>query len=123
MTIDRAAICPKCRLDHEAAENAQGKTLEIKASDLCADCKRALGIQGRAKRGTKMKRGRKAGKAPRLSKETRAFIKGVIRSGKKAVKLQAKADKLQARVDEMRERAARERADIEALKKAVKDQL
>ncbi len=68
-----------------------------------------------------MKKGRKG---PRLDKETKSFIKRILRSGVKADKLEAKSDKLEARtqkkIEDLREQAAGIRAGIKALKEAVK---
>ena len=62
-----------------------------------------------------------AGKPAKLDKETKKFIKHLVKSGKKAAKLEAKADKLQARADDLRDQAATMKAGMEALKAAVED--
>jgi hypothetical protein len=118
--IDIKKVCPKCRMDHEAMEKSTGVVSEITKDELCLDCKRLLGLKP-AKGARKMKRGRKAVKAPKLDKETKGFIKSILRSGKKAEKLEAKAEKYELRADELREKAEAMRARIDALKEAVEN--
>jgi hypothetical protein len=134
--IDPAGLCPKCRLDHEAQEKLNGKAMPVIVTSLCIDCKRQLGLTGPKFAGEEgentMKKGKrkytrragkaiKSGKTPKLDRETKKFIKNILKSGKKAEKLEAKANKLQDRADELREKAAGMKAGIDALKKAVQD--
>ena len=127
--IDVAGLCPHCRLDHEATEKALGKKMPVTEDELCNDCKIKLGFK-EPKGEPEMKTGKrkytrradaetKTGKKPKLDKETKAFIKNLLRSGKKADKYEKKADKLQDRADELRTSAEKARAGIEALKRAV----
>ena len=124
-------LCPKCQIDHSVREKSQGVGLLVEISELCTDCKKRLGFKIKAGRNemAKKKRGRRkytksgttAVKRPKLDKDTKKFIKGILGAGKKAVKLETKANKLQARVDSLRETAAQMRAGVEALKSAIKE--
>jgi hypothetical protein len=115
--IDVECLCPKCRLDHEAEEQLNGRKIPVVVSSLCKDCKNKFGL-GREK-GEPVKHKRKYTR--RLDKDTKRFIKNLLKSGKKAEKLEAKAEKLTARADELREKAASMKAGMEAVKNAVQD--
>ena len=145
-----SGLCPKCHIDHEIAEKEAGRKLPVVESELCMECKTALGyvraegednMKRKKRKYTKrdevalIKLGKKAegaeravkpGKKVRLGRETRKLIKGILKSGKKALKLEEKAEKSAKRGDTfyakskaLREQAANMRAEIEALKDAV----
>jgi hypothetical protein len=139
--IDPEGLCKKCRDEHEIFEANAGRTMPVQPALMCQECKEKNGIEPGGKTNTPgtpegddtMKRkkrkytrradktaveGGKTSKA-RLSRETRKLIKGILKSGKKAEKLEAKANKLQDRADELRVQAANMKAEIDALKDAV----
>jgi hypothetical protein len=138
--IDVEGLCSKCKTAHEQLEFDAGRKIAVQIYELCDDCKIKLGLlkpqaksaegDDRMKKKRKYtKRADKAGdtldvngnkaKAPKLDKETKRFIKNILKSGKKAAKLEAKAEKYQIRADELSEQAASMRAGVEALKDAV----
>jgi hypothetical protein len=140
--IDIEGLCPECRKKHENIEFNAGRKIPVQVYELCDECKKKYGFikpvvnqtPGDPEGENDMKKGKRkytrrddvaasavtrTGKAPKLDRETKKFIKNIMKSGKKADKLQAKADKYQARADGLREQAASLRAGMDALKKAI----
>lgn len=142
--IDPSGLCPKCRLDHVNMENHVGKKLPVDMTEVCNDCKIKLGFK--EPKGENMKRkkrkytrsgkysklkqspdalpvkpGRmlKTGKPAKLDKDTKKFIKNLLKSGKKAEKFEARAEKIEAKAAVLREKAAIMRETMEAVKNAV----
>ena len=140
--IDPKDLCPACRSEHEAFEADAGKSMPVQEALCCEVCKAKFFGNTKSEiepvspaGGEKaMKKGKRkytrrtvgggaiemaSGKKPKLDRETKKFIKGVLRQGKKADKLEAKAEKWEAKAKVAREEAAGLRAGLQALKDAV----
>jgi hypothetical protein len=144
IVIDPSGLCPKCRLDHELLEEKAGRKLPVAPEEMCTPCKDKFGL-GREKGDSDMKKKRKytrsgkyskanqspdtlpagpkrmlkTAKPAKLDKDTKKFIKNLLKSGKKAEKFEARAEKIEAKAAVLREKAAIMRETMEAVKNAV----
>lgn len=132
--INVEGLCPKCKADHEAEEQLRGEKFSVQEAEMCKECKIKYGFK--QPRGEyDMKKGKRkytrrtevrADKPVKLDKDTKRFIKNILKSEKKADRLDAKAEKFEdkaakqlSRAGDMRLEATTLRAGMAALKDAV----